>query len=219
MAVFVSLAIASLIENSTLVPAIAGGGVNLGSLTLNGDHVAWFSGHPKATTLSSDRVTDCNSTPSTPLQAQNQLQHQANIKRINAVAAARRITRQKLTPDSDQLGITRAFSFRLILHAVVVRAGKEDDSTARGRRGGGIRCAHSFSLRPFRCHTRELEKKRIFRASDRPPSHQLTVMQLMPLLFLNLPTVIRLSSPSANNANFKGHRPRQIQKKVPVENG
>ncbi|KAJ7920324.1 hypothetical protein B0H13DRAFT_2319507 [Mycena leptocephala] len=66
MVVLFSLAAASLIQNSTvptgnltIVPLI--NGINLGYLTLNGDHVAWFSGLPKSdyTVIGPDSVNPC----------------------------------------------------------------------------------------------------------------------------------------------------------------
>ncbi|KAJ7909335.1 hypothetical protein B0H13DRAFT_2661518 [Mycena leptocephala] len=64
IAVLFSLVAASPIENSTLalVPAI--NGINLGTLIVNGDHVAWFSGHPKSdyTVIGPNNVNPCSRT-------------------------------------------------------------------------------------------------------------------------------------------------------------
>ncbi|KAJ7797412.1 hypothetical protein B0H14DRAFT_3493756 [Mycena olivaceomarginata] len=68
MVVLFSLAAASPIQNSTvptgnltIVPLIK---INLGYLTLNGDHVAWFSGLPKSdyTVIGPDSVNPCTRT-------------------------------------------------------------------------------------------------------------------------------------------------------------
>ncbi|KAJ7864943.1 hypothetical protein B0H13DRAFT_2353304 [Mycena leptocephala] len=69
MVVLFSLAAASPIQNSTvpagnltIVPLI--NGINLGYLTVNGDHVAWFSGLPKSdyTVIGPDNVNPCTRT-------------------------------------------------------------------------------------------------------------------------------------------------------------
>ncbi|KAJ7210250.1 hypothetical protein C8J57DRAFT_1257261 [Mycena rebaudengoi] len=62
MAALLSLATASPIKNSTVVPLI--NGINLGTLILNGDSVAWFSGHPKSdyTVIGPNNVNPCTRT-------------------------------------------------------------------------------------------------------------------------------------------------------------
>ncbi|KAJ6556020.1 hypothetical protein B0H19DRAFT_1262140 [Mycena capillaripes] len=62
MAILLSLATASPVQNSTVVPLVSG--INLGNLNVNGDNVAWFSGAPKSrfTDISPSNVNPCSRT-------------------------------------------------------------------------------------------------------------------------------------------------------------
>ncbi|KAJ7321094.1 hypothetical protein DFH08DRAFT_1034287 [Mycena albidolilacea] len=64
LASLLSVVAASPIQNSTSTLDRRVNGINLGILNINGDHVAWFSGHPKSdyTDIGPSNVNPCSHT-------------------------------------------------------------------------------------------------------------------------------------------------------------
>ncbi|KAJ6572832.1 hypothetical protein DFH09DRAFT_1152761 [Mycena vulgaris] len=64
LASLLSVVAASPVKNSTSTLDRRANGINLGTLNVNGDHVAWFSGHPKSdyTDIGPSNVNPCTRT-------------------------------------------------------------------------------------------------------------------------------------------------------------